>query len=796
MRYSSVRRPQLLLLAGLLPLAGLAQQRTTAPLQEFPLSAVKLLDSPFLAAQQTDKAYIMALDPDRLLAPFLIDAGLPTKAKRYPNWEDTGLDGHVGGHYLSALALMYAATGDAQVQQRLTYMVEQLARCQRQNGNGYVGGIPGGREMWAQLKAGTVQAGGFELGKKWVPLYNLHKTYAGLRDAYVYAGNAQARQVLIGLTDWMVDLSSGLTDAQIQQMLRSEHGGLTEVFADVAQLTHDPRYLKLAQRFSQRTTLDPLLAGKDVLTGQHANTQIPKVIGFKRIAEVGGDTSWARAATFFWQTVVHNRTVSIGGNSVSEHFNPVNNFKPMLESREGPETCNTYNMLKLSKQLYLSSGATSYLDYYERATYNHILSSQHPGPEGGFVYFTPIRPQHYRVYSSPQESFWCCVGSGLENHGKYGELVYAHRGANDLLVNLFVPSRLTWPEAGVSAEQTTRLPYEEQSTLRLTLKKPRQLALRVRRPAWVRPTEFKLLLNGQPVPADTTAQAGYATISRKWRTGDVLTVALPQHTQVEYLPDHSPWVSFVRGPVVLAARTDTTGLTGLRADASRMGHVAHGPLMPIENTPVLVASSAAELVAGLQPVPGRPLTFSVASLAEAGQSSQTELVPFYQVHDARYTLYWPVATAAELAARKETLRREDAIRRALAARTVDQVSPGEQQPESDHAYEGEQSNAGTFRERHWRDAAHWFSYRLQNPKREAKTLRLTYFGGDKNRYFTILVNGKPLTEVKLDGDRGQDFFEADYELPEAARKATNLTVKFAAAAGSTAGGIYDVRLLK
>lgn len=783
-----------LLCACTLPLASLGQ-RQPVPLASFPLSAVQLLDSPFLAAQQTDKTYLLALNPDRLLAPYQLEAGLPTKARRYPNWEDTGLDGHIGGHYLSALALMYAATGDEQVHQRLTYAVDQLARCQRQNGNGYVGGVPGGKAMWAQIKAGTIKAGGFELNKKWVPLYNLHKTYAGLRDAYQYAGSEPARAVLIGLADWMVDLTAGLTDAQVQQMLLSEHGGLNEVFADVAQLTHDPKYLRLAQRFSQRSTLEPLLAGKDVLTGQHANTQIPKVIGFERVAEVGGDTTWARAANFFWQTVVHKRTVSIGGNSVSEHFNPTTDFTSMLEGREGPETCNTYNMLKLTRQLYLRSGATSYLDYYERAMYNHILSSQHPGPGGGFVYFTPIRPQHYRVYSQPQQSFWCCVGSGLENHGKYGELVYAHRSSKELLVNLFVPSRLRWPEAGLTLEQATRFPYEEQTSLRLTLKKPRELALRIRRPVWVAPEQFKLTVNGQPVAFEAT-QAGYATIRRKWRTGDVVAVALPLHTQVEYLPDNSPWVSFVRGPIVLAARTDTTGLRGLRADSSRMGHVARGPLYPIEQTPVLVASSAPELVQGLQPVAGQPLTFSLASLADGGPQRGTELVPFYQIHDARYTLYWPVATAAELATRKEAMRQKDLARRALAARTVDQVAPGEQQPESDHGFQGEQTNAGTFRDRHWRDAAHWFSYNLQNPKREAKTLRLTYFGGDKNRYFTILVNGQPLTQVKLDGSQGNAFYEADYALPEAVRKAPVLTVKFAAAAGSTAGGIYDVLLLK
>jgi len=789
-------KTHLLLLAfsTLLPLVGRSQ---SVPLQSFPLSAVQVLESPFLTAQQTDKAYIMALDPDRLLAPFLLDAGLPTKAERYGSWENTGLDGHMGGHYLSALALMYAATGDQQVQQRLTYMIEQLNRCQQQNGNGYVGGIPGGQAMWQQIKAGHIEVGGFELNKKWVPLYNLHKTYAGLRDAYLYAGNEQAKTMLIRLTDWCLDLTAGLSDAQVQQLLISEHGGLNEVFADVAALTHDPKYLKLAQRFSQRKTLDPLLASQDVLTGQHANTQIPKVIGFERVAEVGGDSSWARAAAFFWQTVVKNRTISIGGNSVSEHFNPVNNFTSMLESKEGPETCNTYNMLKLSKQLYLTSASTAYLDYYERALYNHILSSQHP-VQGGFVYFTPIRPQHYRVYSQPQESFWCCVGSGLENHGKYGELVYAHRAEQELLVNLFLPSQLTWAAAGLTLRQTTRFPYEEKTTLQLTLKKPRSFALSIRRPVWVAPAQFQVLVNGRTATLSPTSE-GYVSIRRKWRSGDVVTVALPMQTQAEYLPDHSPWVSFVHGPIVLAARTDTTDLVGLQAGGSRMGHVAQGPLYPIEQAPLLVASSNADLLQGLKPVAGKPLTYSAASLIDADKYRQVELVPFYQIHDARYMLYWPVATPQELVARKAALQRTDAARRALAARTVDQVSPGEQQPESDHGFAGEQTQAGTFRDRHWRHTTHWFSYNLRNPKHEARVLRLTYFGGDTNRRFTILVNGQPLTDVVLDGSHGDSFYEVEYKLPESLRTgtaATMLNVRFAAAPGSTAGGIYDILLLK
>jgi len=766
----------------------------TATLQSFPVSAVHLLESPFQQAQQTDKAYMLALNPDRLLAPYQSEAGLTPKAERYGNWENTGLDGHIGGHYLSALAYMYAATGDQQVQQRLDYMIDQLALCQQPDG--YLGGVPGGREMWQQVKAGHIEASSFSLNQKWVPLYNLHKTYAGLRDAYQVTGNVKAKDMLIKLTDWCLNLTAHLSDAQVQQMLRSEHGGLNEVFADVAAITGDAKYLKLAQRFSQQSVLQPLLEHKDVLNGMHANTQIPKVIGYERVSEVGGDPAWAGAAAFFWKTVVENRTVSIGGNSVSEHFHPANNFTSMIEGKEGPETCNTYNMLKLSKQLYLTSASTRYLDYYERALYNHILSSQHPG-DGGFVYFTPMRPRHYRVYSQPQESFWCCVGSGLENHGKYGELVYAHRGQQELLVNLFLPSRLTWPEQGLTLTQQTTFPFEERSQLQLQLKKPRKIALSIRQPSWLPAGRMQVQVNGKVVPA-TASSPGYATVVRKWHSGDVVTVALPMETKAEYLPDHSPWVSFVHGPIVLAAITDTTDLVGLRADGSRMGHVANGPLYPVEEAPVLVSTDQ-DLAAHIKPVAGRPLTFTAADLIDSDQYRNVQLVPFYQIHDARYMVYWPVATPESLAARKAEMHRKDAEKRVLEALTIDRVAPGEQQPESDHGFQGEKTESGVHKDRHWRTATGWFSYNLKNPGQQARTLRLAYYGLDRDRTFDVFVNGTLLKTVILDGSGGDQFVEVDYPLP--ARLTTPaagnvLTVKFSPKLGSTAGGIYEVRLLK
>lgn len=464
----------------LLPLCLLASAKAQAQAEVayFPLQDVRLLPSPFLQAQQTDLQYILALDPDRLLAPFLREAGLEPKAPSYTNWENTGLDGHIGGHYLSALAMMYAATGDTAVHRRLHYMLDELHRAQQAVGTGFIGGTPGSLKLWQEIKAGNIRAGGFDLNGKWVPLYNIHKTYAGLRDAYLYAHSPLARRMLVSLTDWMIDITSALSDEQMQDMLRSEHGGLNETFADVAAITGDGKYLTLARRFSHQAILDPLTKDEDRLTGMHANTQIPKVIGYKRVAEVartdknwGYDAQWDHAARFFWNTVVRHRSVCIGGNSVREHFHPANDFSSMLTDVQGPETCNTYNMLRLTKMLYQDTPRADFADYYERALYNHILASQEP-QKGGFVYFTPMRPGHYRVYSQPETSMWCCVGSGLENHAKYGEFIYAHR-QDTLYVNLFIPSQLSWKERGLQLTQETRFPDSGQVTLRLD-KAPKQ----------------------------------------------------------------------------------------------------------------------------------------------------------------------------------------------------------------------------------------------------------------------------------------------------------------------------------
>ena len=783
-------------IAALLLLFGAASAQAA---ELFPLRDVRLGPSPFLEAQATDLHYLMAMEPDRLLAPFLREAGLTPKQPSYGNWESTGLDGHMGGHYLSALALMFASTDDPAVKQRLDYFIAELKRAQTANGDGYLGGIPGGRAAWRDIAEGRLQADNFSVNGKWVPWYNLHKIYAGLRDAWKYAGNEEARAMLIALSDWALRLSSHLSEEQMQTMLKSEHGGMNEIFADVYQMTGDARYLDLALKFSHQAVLAPLEKGEDRLTGLHANTQIPKVIGFQRIGELTKRKDMRQAASFFWQTVVEHRTVAIGGNSVKEHFHDAADFSPMINEVEGPETCNTYNMLKLTGMLFAASEQGRYADYYERALYNHILASQRPG-SGGFVYFTPMRPNHYRVYSQVDQAMWCCVGSGIESHAKYGEFIYAH-DKDALFVNLFIPSMLQWREQGVQVTQINRFP--DQAGTRITVDEVADHArftMKIRYPAWVAAGKLGVRVNGRPVRVDAQP-GGYVGIARAWRKGDRVDVSLPMSTRLEQMPDKSNYYAVLHGPIVLAAKTNPFPGEHLNflADDTRMGHIAAGQVCPLEAAPTFVASDRAFLKR-FKPVKGKPLTFTAPPgvVQGGGLGSSTEFIPFFRLHDARYAMYLPQSTPGAYAQmRAETAARE-AERLALEARTIDRVAPGEQQPEVDHGFQGEGAEAGVNQGRHWRHASKWFSYRLKDPKGEARLLRLTFARADAGRRFDILVNGITVAEVALTADEAEAFYSRDVSLPAALVKDAGgqLEVKFVAREGSLAGGLYGLLLLR
>jgi uncharacterized protein len=776
-------------LALLLAFSGI----TASAAERFPLADVRLGAGPFRDAQDTNFNYLMSLDPDHLLAPFRREAGLPEKKASYGNWESSGLDGHMGGHYLSAMALMYASTGDAEVLRRLNYVIAELKACQQANGNGYLGGIPGGGEAWRAVGQGKLQADNFSVNGKWVPWYNLHKVVAGLRDAHRYAGSEDARAMLVAMSDWALTLTAALSDDQMQQMLRSEHGGMNEVFADVYQLTGERKYLDLAQRFSHRAILDPLVKGEDKLTGAHANTQIPKVIGFERIGELTGEPKWHAAAETFWTTVRERRTVAIGGNSVKEHFHGEGDFSPMINEVEGPETCNTYNMLRLSEMLFNRDQQVRYADYIERALYNHILSSQRPG--GGFVYFTPMRPNHYRVYSQADKAMWCCVGSGIESQSKYGEFIYAHDG-DTLFVNLFIASTLNWREKAVKLTQSTLFP--DQDSTRLTIDADRAFTLKLRYPSWVGKERLQVRVNGKPVKV-TGAPGSYVSLRRHWRKGDRVDVRMPMATTLEQMPDKSNYYAVLHGPIVLAAKTRLFEGEQLQvlADDSRMGHIANGPVCPIDAAPVFV-SNTRDFANRIKPVPGQPLTFSAPGLIQGQGAAGLRLMPFFRLHDSRYMLYWPYSTPSALAASRVAAADAEAERRALDARTIDQVAPGEQQPESDHGYKGEGGDAGIAPAGRWRHAKGWFSYVLSDPKREAVTLRLAFSPQDAGRRFDIEINGQPVAAVTLEPHPGQQVYTRDFAVPPKVLAIANgkLEVRFVAREGSIAGGLYGLRLLR
>ena len=762
------------------------------PARLFPLSDVRLLAGPFQEAVKANRAYLLAHSPDRLLAPFLREAGLAPKAPPYGNWESMGLEGHTAGHYLSALSLMIASGDDAdgELGRRLDYMLDELDTVQRTNGDGYLGGVTDGKTFWKKVGEGEVRL----VRERWVPWYNLHKTFAGLRDAHVVAGRAKARDLLVRFGDWCDRLTGALTDARMQEMNGVEYGGMNEALADIHAITGDPKYLVAARRFNHRSLFEPLMNRRDPLTGIHANTQIPKIVGMERIAALDHDHALHAGAEFFWETVAKNRSVAFGGNSVSEHFNDPKNFTGMIEHREGPETCNTYNMLKLTEELFTAAPRADYADYYERALYNHILASINPA-RPGYVYFTPLRPAHYRVYSQPEQAFWCCVGTGMENPGKYGEFIYA-RGDDALYVNLFIPSELTVADLGLVLRQQTRFPDEERTRLSLKLKKTATFTLRLRHPAWIAAGDFAVTVNGRRAPLESTPSS-YADIRRKWKNGDTVEIALPMRTTVERLPDGSDWVAIKHGPILLASPAGAKDMPGLYADDSRMGQVASGPLIPLDQVPVVLAADdelPRHVVA--DPAAG-PLSFRLVDVAEPSVPGGLPLEPFFRLHDQRYQMYWRLTTRRDLEERRGRLA---AIERAKAAResaTIDSVAIGEQQPEVEHDLKGEGMAVGVHQGRRWRHGA-WIEYTLDPRGAKEADLAVTYSGDDRGREFDILVDGRVIATQRLTGEKPGRFVEKRHRLPAdllQAAGARRITVRFQAKQW-LAGGLYDVRLLK
>ena len=766
---------------------------------EFPLGDITLLDGPLKHARDLNVQVLLKYDCDRMLAPYRKEAGLQPRKPSYPNWD--GLDGHVGGHYLSALSIN-AATGNEECRKRMEYMISELqlvldANNQRHEAwcHNYIGGVPNSAKMWTAFSKGDF---GPYFGT-WAPFYNIHKMYAGLRDAWLYCGNEQAKNLFLKFCDWAVDITRDLNDEQMEKMLGNEHGGMNEVLADAYAITGEQKYLDCARRFSHRMLLVPLENGKDCLDNMHANTQIPKVIGYQRIAELAHDVQYHNASEYFWEIVTRQRSLALGGNSRREHFPTKENCIDYINDIDGPESCNTYNMLKLTEDLNRVKPNGMYGDFYETAMFNHILSAQHP-QHGGYVYFTPARPRHYRNYSAPNEAMWCCVGTGMEDHGKYGQFVWTHdkgvKAENDALyVNLFVASELNWKDRKMVIRQQTAFPYAESSVVEVAKGKG-TFILKVRKPSWCE----NFTVKGVGFDADSYEENGLVCMKRKWKKGDQVKISMPMHAYIKPMINVPQYVAIMYGPILLGMKTGTEDMRGLIADDSRFGQYAGGKKLALDEAPILLPKHLDDIAKDLKPVPGKPLHFKLATRME--NAIDGELQPFFEIHDSRYMMYWLALGENDYKAYMQKLADEEKARQALEARTVDKVNPGEQQPETDHNMEADVTERGNTEGVFFRDArdGHFFSYLMQTKGETNLSLQLKFWGQDEWRTseFDIYVNDKLLCSVNNSHRwRTTQFKTVDYAIPsEFVKGKKEIRVKFVAHKGKQVGQIYGVRLVK
>jgi len=762
----------------------------------FNLTDVRLLESPFKTAMELDTKYLLSLSPDRFLSRYRERefAGLQPKASAYGGWEQATISGHSLGHYLTALSKLYACTGDEELLGRVRYIVDELAECQKAWGNGFVGGFPRSQEVFAEIKAGDIRTAGFDLNGLWVPWYNLHKLYMGLVDACLYCGDEKAKEILTKATDWAWDTVGHLSDEQFQKMLRCEHGGINEAFAEIYAITGDEKALKLAERFYHHHVLDPLAQRQDKLTGLHSNTQIPKLIGLARLYRLTGKENYRTASSFFWETVVKNRTYVNGGNTDNEYFFDPNEFSKHL-SIHTTETCNTYNMLKLTRQLFAMDPKASYADYYERALYNHILASQDPN-EGMMIYFCPLKSGHFKTYNTPFDSFWCCTGTGMENHVKYGDSVYFHSDST-LYVNLFVPSMLDYRNKGLTVIQLTRYPLDGNIRLQFIAQKPVELKVRIRRPKWAT-DNVGLSVNGQTYRVSAAA-GDYITIDRTWERTSYVELALPMRLRTEAMPDDPNKVAFFYGPSLLAGALGTEGIEDLDPHAEEHTQFDHIPSPPC---PAIVTTDNTPL-GHIKPT-AEPGTFSIEGsvlrIPGSDEVSDINLVPFYKMHYQRYMVYWDVHTPESWKKLEERRAAEQAELKALEESTIDHFLPGQEQSEQDHNLEGDKTYEGPFRERHWRDARDggWFSFEMKVLPDQQVALACVYWGSDgPGRDFDILVDDTQIATEHLNQNRPGQFFTAVYDIPkELTENKTSVTIRFNAHPWRTAGGLFECRTVK
>ena len=782
MAYGSISRRTLMVgtaTAVLMSRPVLAAARSAAPplqANPLPIHSVRLLPSIWLDAVEANRAYLLRLGPDRLLHNFRSFAGLAPKGDVYGGWESDTIAGHTLGHYLTALSLMHAQTGDAECRRRVDYIVDELAACQAAHGDGYVAGfsrkrgdvVENGKALFSELVAGDIRSMGFDLNGCWVPFYNWHKLFAGLFDAQAWCGNARALPIAVALGTYIDAVFAALDEGQVQRVLDCEHGGINESFAELHARTGDPRWLALAERIRHRKILDPLSARQDSLPWIHANTQIPKIIGLARLHEITGKPEHEVAPRFFWETVTRDYSYVIGGNADREYFTAPRTISKHI-TEETCESCNSYNMLKLTRHLYAWRPEARLFDYYERAHINHMLAHQDPAT-GMFAYMVPLMSGAAREWSKPFDHFWCCVGSGMETHAKHGESIWWAGDDGALLVNLYIPSVLDWREKRARLRLETAYPFGD--NIALTVEQPGDgrfpIALRI--PGWCRGAA--LAINGKAEPL--AVADGYAQIERRWRAGDRIVLTLPMALRTEPTNDDPATIALLHGPVVLAA------------DLGPADQPFDGP------APALVA---ADVLAGFAPVDAAAGRFRTRGIARPGDLA---FAPFFQMRDRRTAVYFKAFDDADWTREQAAFAAEQARLRDLAARSVDVMNLGEMQPERDHQLTAKNSYAVTYRGRHGRDAR-TFGYFEFRAKARPGALRLqaTYWGEERNKLFDILVDGTRIATQRLDGAVPGDFFDRDYAIPEdLTRGKESVLIRFQPANDTTrCGPVFGVRIL-
>ena len=782
------------------------------------LSQVRLLGGPLKHAQEVTADYLLQLEPDRMLAGYRIRAGLEPKAAGYGGWDAVDsrqLTGHIAGHYLSAVCLMYAATGNEEFKRRADYIVLELKEVQDKRGDGYLGAIVNrdgidGRELFERLSKGEIKSGGFDLNGLWSPWYTLHKTYAGLRDAFRFTGNETALELEIKFAEWAESILAPLNENQIQRMLNTEFGGMNEVLVDLYADTGDKRWLDLSYKFEHRSFIVPLQRHQDILDGKHGNTQVPKLIGSADRYVYTGNVDDLLAASFFWDRVVQFHSFATGGHGQGEYFHEPGLLSSRVDGRTS-ETCNVYNMLKLTRRLFSIRPDAHYADFYERALINHILASIDP-EDGRTCYMVPVGRGVQHEYQNMFRSFTCCVGSGMESHALHGDGIYYESG-DKFWVNLYTPSRAVWTEAGVTLDVDTEFPEGDSAEITLTLRSPKEFTLALRRPFWAG-KGFAVKVNGEVVPEDTidpfhdvpesgrrvAGQRGmeqfgsYVELNRTWKSGDTVELILPKTLRLEQTSDNPRVSAIMWGPVVLAADL------GPEQGRGRERDLKYEP----PTIPVFVA--AEELLEDwIKSDPDMTGNFYITEVGRdnlgADKKVEVNLVPFYRLHRRTYSVYFDLFTPVEWENKKVAYIAEQERLQQLEEATVAYVQPGEMQPERDYNYQGsEEARVVRAMGRAGRWSRSWFSFDLTVESDHPMALVVTYSTGERSRSgakFNILIDGQKVAHQEVIQSYPTRFFDVTYPLdPAFVQGKQKVTIRFQADDGSSVSAVYGIRLIR